>query len=138
MKYTLSARVRFGVFELDVQSGELRHGDGSILLWDLTTGRRAPGQPAKKRTSFFGDLRTPALFVHGTADPFGAPEELREAVARLNKAIALCLSKQDAGTRELLEELLEDEEESVDYLEAQLKLVEDVGRERYLSEQLRE
>ncbi len=62
----------------------------------------------------------------------------REAVARLNRAIALCLSKQDAGTRELLEDLLEDEEESIDYLEAQLKLVEDIGRERYLSEQLRE
>lgn len=40
-----------------------------------------PGQPAKKRTAFFGDLRTPALFVHGTNDPFGSPEELREAVA---------------------------------------------------------
>jgi bacterioferritin len=62
----------------------------------------------------------------------------REAVARLNKAIALCLGKQEAGTRELLEDLLEDEEGSVDYLEAQLKLVEDIGRERYLSEQLRE
>ena len=42
-----------------------------------------PGQPAKKRTAFFGDLRTPALFVHGTADPFGAPEELREAAAAI-------------------------------------------------------
>jgi bacterioferritin len=62
----------------------------------------------------------------------------REAVRRLNTAIALCLSKQDAGTRELLEELLEDEEDSIDYLEAQLKLVEDVGRERYLAEQIRE
>jgi len=62
----------------------------------------------------------------------------REAVARLNKTIALCLSKQEAGTRELLEELLEDEEESIDYLEAQLKLVEDVGRERYLAEQMRD
>jgi bacterioferritin len=62
----------------------------------------------------------------------------REAVARLNKTIALCLSKQDAGTRELLERLLSDEEDSIDYLEAQLKLVEDLGRERYLSEQLRE
>jgi bacterioferritin len=62
----------------------------------------------------------------------------REAVARLNKAIALCLSKQEAGTRELLEDLLKEEEESVDWLEAQLKLVADIGRERYLSEQLRE
>ena len=62
----------------------------------------------------------------------------REAVARLNKTIALCLDKQEAGTRELLEDLLEDEEDSIDWLEAQLKLVEDIGRERYLSEQLRE
>ena len=62
----------------------------------------------------------------------------REAVARLNKAIALCLSKQEAGTRELLEDLLKEEEESVDWLEAQLKLVSDIGRERYLAEQLRD
>jgi bacterioferritin len=62
----------------------------------------------------------------------------REAVARLNKAIALCLSKQEAGTRELLEHLLKEEEESVDWLEAQLKLVSDIGRERYLAEQLRD
>ena len=62
----------------------------------------------------------------------------REAVTRLNQAIALCLSKQEAGTRELLEDLLKEEEESVDWLEAQLKLVSDIGRERYLSEQLRD
>ena len=42
-----------------------------------------PGQPDKKRTAFFGELRTPALFVHGTKDPFGSPEELREAVAEI-------------------------------------------------------
>jgi bacterioferritin len=62
----------------------------------------------------------------------------REAVARLNQAINLCITKKDAGTRELLEELLEDEEDSVDWLEAQLKQVGDIGRERYLSEQLRD
>jgi len=62
----------------------------------------------------------------------------REAVARLNKAIALCLAKQEAGTRELLEDLLEDEEDSIDWLEAQLNQVDDIGRERYLSEQMRE
>jgi len=42
-----------------------------------------PGQPAKKRTGFFMDLGTPALFVHGTKDPFGSPEELREAVVAI-------------------------------------------------------
>jgi bacterioferritin len=61
----------------------------------------------------------------------------REAVTRLNQAIALCLDKRDAGTRELLEALLEDEEDSIEWLEAQLYIVKDIGRERYLAEQTR-
>jgi hypothetical protein len=39
-----------------------------------------PQRPEQKRTSYFPDLRTPALFVHGTKDPFGTLEELREAI----------------------------------------------------------
>jgi len=62
----------------------------------------------------------------------------REAVARLNKAIALTLAKTDAGTRELLESMLTSEEDSIEWLEAQLKLVADIGKERYLAEQLKE
>jgi bacterioferritin len=62
----------------------------------------------------------------------------KEAVARLNNAIVLCLDKHDAGTREILEHVLEEEEDAIDWLEAQLKIIEDIGRERYLSEQLRE
>jgi bacterioferritin len=61
----------------------------------------------------------------------------KEAVARLNQAIVLCLDRKDAGTRELLEHLLEAEEDSVDWLETQLVIVKDIGRERYLAEQLR-
>jgi len=62
----------------------------------------------------------------------------QEAVVRLNKAIDLCARKLDAGTRELLESVLVEEEESIDWLDAQAKIVSDIGRERYLSEQLRE
>lgn len=40
-----------------------------------------PNRPEQKRTSFFPDLRTPALFVHGTSDSFGTIEEVREALA---------------------------------------------------------
>jgi bacterioferritin len=61
----------------------------------------------------------------------------REAVARLNQAIALCLDKKEAGTRELLESLLKEEEDSIEWLEAQLFIVKDIGRERYLAEQTR-
>ena len=62
----------------------------------------------------------------------------KEAVARLNQAIALTLSKNDAGTRDYLESLLRGEEDSIEWLEAQLAVIKDVGRERYLAEQLRE
>ena len=50
-----------------------------------------------------------------------------EAAARLNKAIALCLDRKDAGTRELLEHLLVAEEDSVEWLEAQLTIVKTSG-----------
>ena len=59
-----------------------------------------------------------------------------EAVKRLNEGVALAREKGDNGTRELLESILTDEEEGIDWLEAQLHLVETVGRERYLAEQM--
>jgi predicted alpha/beta-hydrolase family hydrolase len=40
-----------------------------------------PEKPAQLRTAHFPQLRTPALFVSGTKDPFGTPDELREALA---------------------------------------------------------
>jgi len=42
-----------------------------------------PHKPEQMRTSFFPGLRTPALFVHGTADPFGTVEELRAAMTTI-------------------------------------------------------
>jgi hypothetical protein len=38
-----------------------------------------PARPAEWRTEHFPRLRTPALFVHGTHDPFGSLEELGRA-----------------------------------------------------------
>jgi len=61
-----------------------------------------------------------------------------EAVKRLNKAIALARERGDNGTRDLLVEVLRSEEESVEWLEAQLHIVGEIGRENYLSEQIRD
>ena len=61
-----------------------------------------------------------------------------DAVARYNRAIALARDKGDNGTRALLEKLLGGEEHSVDWLESQLHVVDQIGRERYLAEQLGE
>ena len=38
-----------------------------------------PGKPAQLRTEHFPKLRVPALFVHGTRDPFGSIEEIESA-----------------------------------------------------------
>jgi len=59
-----------------------------------------------------------------------------EACVRLNKAIALCRDKGDNGTRALLEEILKGEEHAVDWLEGQLGIVERIGAEAYLAEQI--
>ena len=58
------------------------------------------------------------------------------AIGRLNQAIALCAEKGDGGTRELLEHVLKGEEESADWLESQLHIVKEIGKERYLAEQI--
>jgi bacterioferritin len=59
-----------------------------------------------------------------------------EAVARYNRAIKLARDKGDNGTRALLERILQGEEHSVDWLEAQLYVIDQIGKERYLAEQL--
>jgi bacterioferritin len=59
-----------------------------------------------------------------------------EAVQRYNRAIALARDKGDNGTRVLLEDNLRDEEHALDWLETQLHLVSEIGKERYLAEQL--
>jgi predicted alpha/beta-hydrolase family hydrolase len=40
-----------------------------------------PRRPADLRTAHFPKLSTPALFVHGTRDPFGSIDEMRAAIA---------------------------------------------------------
>jgi predicted alpha/beta-hydrolase family hydrolase len=50
----------------------------SLLL--LSYPLHPPAKPQQLRTAYFPELRTPALFVHGTRDPFGSIEELRAAL----------------------------------------------------------
>lgn len=42
-----------------------------------------PSKPQQLRTAHFKDWRTPAVFVHGTRDPFASIEELTSAVAEI-------------------------------------------------------
>jgi bacterioferritin len=60
----------------------------------------------------------------------------KDAVARLNRGIALCRDRADNGSRLLLEKILHEEEEHIDWLEAQLHQIGEVGLQNYLSEQI--
>jgi predicted alpha/beta-hydrolase family hydrolase len=51
--------------------------DGLLLL---SYPLHAPGKPQAPRTGHFGSIQIPALFVHGTRDPFGTIEEMRAAL----------------------------------------------------------
>jgi bacterioferritin len=61
-----------------------------------------------------------------------------DAVKRLNESIELCRAKGDAGSRELLEHMLRQEEEHVDWLESQQDLLDQIGEQNYLAEQIKE
>jgi bacterioferritin len=58
-------------------------------------------------------------------------------VTRLNDAISLCRQKSDNTTEALLSKILISEEEHIDWLEAQLNLIEVLGDKAYLAEQIR-
>ena len=59
-------------------------------------------------------------------------------VERLNKYCALCQSKGDYGTKEVLDSILEDTEESCDWLETQFSRIKDLGMQSYLAEHMHE
>jgi bacterioferritin len=61
-----------------------------------------------------------------------------EALPRLQQGIELCRELGDNNSRHLLEEILEEEEEHVDWLEAQMSLIEQVGIQNYLAAQIKE
>jgi bacterioferritin len=71
------------------------------------------------------------------------PEKLRlalqvetEAIARLNRGIALCTELGDHGSREVAETILAGEEEHADWLETQLELIRQIGEAHYLAQQM--
>ena len=60
------------------------------------------------------------------------------AIKAYNDGIRLCLELGDNGTRELIEDNLEDEEEHLDWLETQLDQVNQMGLQNYLLAQVKE
>jgi bacterioferritin len=59
-----------------------------------------------------------------------------DAVKAYNAGVRLAMENGDNGTRELLESILKDEEEHLDWLEAQVEQIKVMGLQNYLVEQL--
>jgi uncharacterized protein len=65
-----------------------RSGMADALLL-LSYPLHPPNKPGQLRTSFFPELRIPALFVHGSDDPFGSLAELSEALKLIPAPVEL-------------------------------------------------
>ena len=63
-----------------------------------------PGKPERARTEHLPRIAVPTVFTHGTADPFGTPDEMREAIALVGAPTAFVViagARHDLGSKTL-------------------------------------
>ena len=60
----------------------------------------------------------------------------QDAVRQYNQAVKVCVEARDEGSRALFEHMIQDEERHVDFLEAQLHSIKEMGIANYLAQQL--
>jgi bacterioferritin len=63
-------------------------------------------------------------------------EDERDAVRQYNNAVKVCMKASDEGSRSLFRGMIQDEEGHVEYLEAQLDAIKEMGIANYLAQQL--
>jgi bacterioferritin len=106
---------------------EMRHAEGlieRILFLDGTPGVKVALRPqigANVKEHLEIDLK----------------DEI-EATEQYNNAAKICVAAGDDGSRVLFEKMIQDEERHVDFLEAQLHSIQEIGIANYLSEQLKD
>jgi bacterioferritin len=61
-----------------------------------------------------------------------------DAVRQYNASVEVCKTESDEGSRVLFEHMIQDEERHVDYLEAQLHSINEMGLGNYLTQQMGE
>ena len=61
-----------------------------------------------------------------------------KGIAAYNSGIQLCIQVKDSGSRDLMERMVVESEDSVDWAEAQLDLIKMTGLENYLAQQIGE
>ena len=104
---------------------EMKHADeviDRILFLD--------GVPAISRYDVINVGKTPQEMIE-----IGMALETKGA-ATYNEGIALCSDVKDNASRELMERMVVESEQSIDWAEAQLDLMKMVGTENYLAQQM--
>ena len=61
----------------------------------------------------------------------------KDAVRQYNRAVHVCQVNGDAGSKEMFEHMVQDEEEHADHLEAQLQSISDMGIANWLAQQMK-
>ncbi|HRQ90876.1 MAG TPA: bacterioferritin [Bacteroidia bacterium] len=61
-----------------------------------------------------------------------------QGVATYNAGVRLCLEAGDSGSRDLMERMVVESENSIDWAETQLDLIDRIGIERYLAQHIGE
>ncbi len=116
---------KLGAFIKQQAIGEMRHAE--VLIERILFLEGVPGM---------GEL-SPLNVGQNVKDQLSNDVQLEYEAARiLNAAIRDAAAAGDNASRELFEMILKDEEEHVDWLEAQLQMIGDMGLGIYLSQQL--
>jgi bacterioferritin len=115
---------------------------------------------AKQQTEAISEMKHAELIIDRILFLEGVPEIARYDVIRVgssvkehfendlvletkgvkmyNEAVSLCLEVRDGASRDLMEKILVESEEHVDWLETQLSLINEVGIQNYLTEKMGE
>lgn len=80
-------------------------GDAAVDVLALSSyPLHPPGKPERARTEHLPDITVPTVFTHGSSDPFGTLDELRDAAALIaapTEIIEIIGARHDLGSRKL-------------------------------------
>ncbi|MBB3605067.1 hypothetical protein FHT40_004751 [Mycolicibacterium sp. BK556] len=80
------------------------HSDLLDVLTLFSYPLHPPGKPDRLRTEHFGAITVPTVFTHGTSDPFGSIDEVREgarAIAGPVEIVEITGARHDLGSKAL-------------------------------------